>query len=462
MFKKNEIDLTTPSFYKKIIVFAIPLFLSAALQLFYNAADLIVCGLFGSPHSTAAISSTYSTSGLLVQFAIGLSMGVNAVMSRHYGAGDKVKGQKTVYSSMIASIVFGLIILGLGLTFSRQMLELLNTPEEVIDLSQTYVFTFFFSVPFSLLFNFGAALFRAVGDSRRPFFFLLISGIVNIGLNCIFVILFKMDVFGVALATVISQALSSILMIGALLRYNGFFNFKIKEMRFYNSEFFDIMKIGLPSGLQNSIFSISNLILQSSVNSLGVDVVGGNGAAGSIEGFILESLGCFGQSCMVFVSANYGAKKNENINKVIYICLFYQVMANLFMGSIALGLGKQLIWLYVKNPDAIEAGYQKMWAMVPFYWIWGIMQTYAFAMRGIKHSLTPMLVTVLSIVGVRIIWIYLVFPIEQMHNIFSIGLSYPISWAVTAILNTIFYYYYKGHLVFEGEEIKENEIEESS
>ena len=454
MFKKYEMDLTNGNFYKKILIYTIPLFLTAALQLFYNAADLIICGLFGSGNATGAISSTNSISGFLVQFSVGISLGANAVMARCYGANNKEKGQRVVYSSMLISIYLGLALGTIGFIFADDVLELLNTREELIELSTLYLRIFFLSVPFSLIYNFGASLFRAIGDSNRPFIFLTISGIANIALNSLFVIVFKMDVAGVAIATVISQALSAILIVISLLKYNGFFHFKLKEMKLSKAEAIEIYQVGLPAGIQNSIFSISNMLIQSSINSLGTAVVSGSGAASSIEGFVLSAMNSFGQACMVFVSANYGAKKKENMKKIIMISFLYIFLSNILLGSIVLGFSRELIFLYVRKQEdtlreaSIQAGIGKLLTMVPFYFFCGYMHLFGFAMRGIGHSTPPMIITLAGVCGIRIIWVYTIFQMEMFHTIEGLVLSYPVSWAITASINLVFLIHYMRKLHF--------------
>ena len=451
-----EMDMTSGNFFKKILLFTIPLFLTAALQLFYNAADLIICGLFGSGNATGAISSTNSISGFLVQFSVGISLGANAVMAKCYGANEKEKAQRVVYSSMVISVVLGLIIAVIGFIFSDDVLNLLNTREELIDLSTVYLRIFFLSVPFSLIFNFGSSIFRAVGDSTRPFIFLTISGIINIILNAIFVIFFKLDVAGVAIATVISQAISALLIVISLLKYDGFFNFKIKEIKLHKEEAIEIFMVGLPAGIQNSIFSISNMLIQSSINSLGTAVVSGSGAASSIEGFVLVAMNSFGQACMVFVSANYGAKNKANMKKAIYISALYIILSNIVLGGILTIFDKELIYLYVRMQEdtlreaSIEAGVSKLRLMCFTYFFCGFMHLFAFAMRGIGKSTPPTIITLVGVCGFRIMWIYLFFPMPELNNIVGLVASYPLSWALTSLVNLIFLIVYMKRINFDN------------
>ena len=443
--KNNEVVMTEGNFYKKILFYAIPLFLTGALQLFYNAADLIVCGIFGSPNATAAISSTNSLSGFLVQFSIGLSLGANAVMAKAYGANDKVKGQKIVYTSMVVSIVFGIILSMIGIAFCDEILVLMKADPEVIVDSTLYLKLFFVSLPFSMIYNFGASIFRAIGDSKRPFIFLAISGGANIVLNVLFVVVFKLDVAGVAIATIISQLLAATLIVIALFRYHGFFHFNIKELRISKEEFLEVMVVGLPAGIQNSIFSISNMVLQSSVNSLGLAVISGYGASSSIEGFGLTAMNSFGQAAMVFIAANMGAKRIDNVKKIIWICIMYIVLSNVLIGGLLLPFSKPLLSLYVSRQaeplrsESIHQGQIKLFTIVLTQFLCGIMHLFAFSMRGLGKSTTPMLSTLISICGFRLFWIYVMFNnTPELQSIFGIAVSYPISWVFTASINLIF------------------------
>ena len=461
--KNNEVVMTEGNFYKKILFYAIPLFLTGALQLLYNAADLIVCGIFGSPNATAAISSTNSISGFLVQFSVGLALGSNAVMAKAYGANDKEKGQRIVYTSMIVSIMFGITLALFGIIFCDDILIVMKADPEVIADSTLYLKLFFISLPFALYFNFGAAIFRAVGDSRRPFIYLAICGVINILLNALFVIVFKLDVAGVAIATIISQAVSAVLITIALFRYHGFFHYSVKEIRLYKQEFLEVMVVGLPAGIQNSIFSISNMVLQSSVNSLGLAVISGYGASSSIEGFGLTAMNSFGQAAMVFIAANVGAKKTENIKKLIWISFLFIVLSNIFLGVLLLPLSKPLLYLYVSRQEeplrseSIYQGQIKLFTIVLTQFICGTMHLLAFSMRGLGKSTTPMLSTLISICGFRLFWIFVIFrKVPKLQNIFGIAISYSLSWILTVFVNLIFLIvFYKKTIIKYNSECKE-------
>lgn len=435
--RKNEINMIEGNLFKKILIFSIPLILSGILQLLYNAADLIVCNQFGSGHSTAAISSTYPIINLIVNFFMGLSVGANVLMSRYFGANDEEGGKRVTYTSMVFSLFFGIIVAIFGYFMSKSFLIWTGTPDDVIDLSSTYMKIYFIGVPFTMIYNFGASLLRSIGDTRRPFIFLAISGLINVLLNLLFVIVFNLDVAGVALATIISQLISAILVVICMCRNKGFLTFKFKEIRFYKKEALEIIRIGLPAGVQSSIFSISNILIQSSINSLGTYVMDGSGAANSIEGFIYISMNSISQATVAFVSANYGAKNIKNIKKVILYSAILVVMMNAITGGVTIPLQNVLFKLYVKDPASIAAAKERFMVIATTYFLCGLMDCFASAMRGLNYSFSPTIITLLGVCGIRIIWLFTFFKMETFHNIAGIVLSYPISWCITAVVNLV-------------------------
>lgn len=430
---KNEMDMTSGNLAKKILLFSLPIIFSSLLQLLYNAADLIVCGEFGSEHSVGAISATNSLINLIIQLFLGLSVGANVLMARCYGSKQQQKGQRVVYTAMILSVVVGVFLGAFGAVFARYFLVWMGTPDELISLSTTYLTIYFCGVPFSLVYNFGASLLRAVGDTKRPFYFLAISGIFNVLFNLLFVIVFKMDVAGVALGTILSQAISAGCVVVCLLKNKGFFHFSLKELKFYKKEALEIARIGLPAGLQGAIFSLSNVLIQSSVNSLGTNTVDGNGAACSIEGFVYVTMNSVAQACIAFVSANFGARKWENIKKCLRYCVGYVCLFGITVGVIVTLLGKVLLSIYLpKNPEAIEIGYTRLVIICLTYFTCGLMDTFAYSLRGIGYSLLPTIVSLCGACGSRILWIYTVFLLEPFHSLQGLAISYPISWVLTA------------------------------
>lgn len=431
MFESKGMKLTEGNLFKKIVKYSIPMVLSGVLQLFYNAADLIVCGQFGSEHSTAAISCTGALINLIINLFLGLCVGSNVLMARCYGANDKEKGQRVVYTSMIFSVIFGVVLAIFGFFTSRTFLDWMGAGE-VLDLSTAYLQIYFLGLPFSMIYNFGSAILRATGDTKRPFLFLTGAGVVNVLLNLLFVIVFHLDVKGVALATIASQAISALLIVVSLLKNKGFFVFRWREIRLYKAEAIEIARIGLPAGLQGSIFSLSNVLIQSSVNSLGTAVMDGSGAATSLEGFVYTAMNAVAQSDVAFVSANYGAKKKENIPRVMGYSAILIVMMNFLVGGIILLFHRPLISLYVSNEESIQVATTRLFVVVGTYFICGIMDLFAYSLRGIGYSMLPMIVALIGACGLRILWLYTMFPLETFHNIFGIVVSYPISWAITA------------------------------
>lgn len=441
---KSEINMTSGNLFTKLLLFSIPLALSSMLQLLYTAADLIVCGSFGSEHSVAAISGTNSLVNLIVTLFMGLSVGANVLVARYYGQKNQEKAQRVLYTSILFSIMFGVAIGIFGFFLSRYFLIWMGTPDDVIYLSTEYLKIYFLGLPFLMLYNFGSACLRGIGDTRRPFVVLIIAGIFNVSLNLLFVIVFEMDVMGVALATIISQGISAILVFIILYFNKGFIRFRFQELRFYKLEAIEIVKVGLPAGLQGVVFSLSNVLIQSSVNSLGTYVMDGNGASGSLEGFIYVSMNSVAQGALAFISANFGAQKKENIRKIIFYAFIIVMIMNLLVGGIILLLRDQLISLYIKDPDSIEQAKIRLLIIASTYFLCGFMDTLAYSLRGIGYSTTPMIVSLIGACGLRIIWIFTLFRVEAMHNLGWLAASYPISWFITAIAHaTIFIILYK-------------------
>ena len=436
--RKNEIDMTSGNLFKKILIFAVPLIFSGILQLLYNAADLIVCGIFGSNNATAAISSTNSLINLIVTLFMGLSVGANVLMARAFGANSKEKGQRIVYTAMIFSVIVGIVIGIFGFSLSHYFLELMGSPDDTIELSTTYLRIYFIGLPFSMIYNFGASILRATGDTKRPFIYLSLAGLFNVLFNLLFVIVFHLDVAGVALATIIAQAISAVLVLRCMFKSTGFFEFKLKDLKMFKKEALEIAKVGLPAGLQGVIFSLSNVLIQSSINGLGTDVMGGNGAAGSLEGFIYVAMNAVAQACVAFVSANYGAKNKDNIKKSIIYSATIVVIMNFVVGALVLLLQDQLLSLYVHTDAALNAGKERLQIITVTYFLCGLMDTFAYALRGMGKSILPTIVSLVGACGLRILWIMFVFPIDIFHNIQGLAISYPLSWAITASVHLIF------------------------
>lgn len=437
--RKNEMNMTEGNFFKKIFIFALPLMFSGVLQLFYNAADLIVCGKFGTPHAVGAISATNSLINLIVQLFLGMSVGTNVMMARCFGSYNKEKGERVAHTSMLFGMIFGVVVGIFGAVFSRYFLVWMSTPSELIELSTEYLEIYFLGLPFSMIYNFGAALLRATGDSKRPFYFLMFSGLINVLMNLLFVIVFHLDVVGVALATIISQGISATLVVICLSRNKGFLTFSLRKLRIHKEEALEIIKIGLPAGLQGTIFSLSNVLIQSSINDLGAYVVDGNGAAVSLEGFVYTCMNSVAQANVAFISANYGAKKVENVKKCITSSLVLVLLVNLIIGGIIMIFHKGLIEIYVQNEESIKAATERLTIFVVVYFLCGFMDVMAQSIRGIGYSTTPAIISLIGSCLLRIVYIYTIFTIPQYHNLVSLSISYPISWLITLLAHTTFF-----------------------
>lgn len=438
----HEISLTDGNLLLKLLRISVPLILSTLLQLLYNAADLIVCGQFGSSHSVAAISATGSLINLYIQLLVGLSVGANVLMARCYGAGDRERGQKVVYTAMVFALGAGLVIGVIGATTSHIFLAMMKTPDEVIDLSTSYLVIYFIGLPFSMIYNFGSSIMRATGDTKRPFYFLAAAGIVNVLLNLFFVIVCDMDVAGVALATIISQGISAVCVVIAMLRNHGFFRFRFREIRFHGSVAKEIAIIGVPAGIQGMLFSISNVMLQSSINSFGTSVMDGNGAAASLEGFVYATMNSVAQTAGSFVSANYGAKKWKNIRNTAFYAAALVMLFWGISGGIVYFCRQPLLSLYLGADDtaAFAAAGERMLAVCCTYFLCGLMDTFAYSLRGIGRSLLSMSVCLAGVCGLRLAWIYLIFPRPAFHSIYSLMLSYPISWVITGAVEAVLFF----------------------
>ena len=456
--QKNEVDLTTGNLFKKILFVSLPLMLSGVLQLLYNAADLIICGKFGSEHSVAAISATSSLINLIVQLFLGLSVGGAVVMARCYGSQDQQKGSRVVHTAMFLSLIFGVVIGLFGIFFSHSFLKMMGTPNDVIHLSKIYLIIYFIGLPFSMIYNFGSCLLRATGDTKRPFYYLAFAGIANVILNLIFVLIFHLDVAGVAIATITAQGISAILVLRCLIKNTGFCKFSFSKLKIHKIEALEIMRFGIPAGLQGTIFALSNVIIQSSVNSLGTIVMDGNGASASLEGFVYTCMNAIAQTSVSFIGANYGAKNVKNIKLSVIYSTILVILFGLSLGSLVTIFGQNLLKLYIDNPAAIEIGYERLKIICLTYFTCGLMDVFSFALRGIGYSILPTIVSMCGACGLRILWVFTIFNNQMFHNLKWLSLSYPISWIITTFILIILYLSLKNK-VFK--QIEENQINAS-
>lgn len=433
--RSYQVDMCNGPIFKKLIIFAIPLILSGCLQLLFNAADIIVVGRFTGSEALAAVGSTSALINLLVNLFIGISVGANVVLGKYIGARDDENASKTVHTAIFISIVGGIFMIFIGFFFSKPLLELMATPEDVIDLSSLYMRIYFVGMSFFMLYNFGAAILRSIGDTKRPLYFLLISGIINVVFNLFFVIVFHMGVAGVALATMISEGISAILILLCLKHMDGPLHFELKDMRFHKELAFKMLEVGLPAGLQGIIFSISNVLIQSSVNSFGSVVMAGNTAASNIEGFVYTSMNAVYQTSLSFTSQNFGAKKFDRIDKILLECLGIVTVVGLVLGQGAYFFGQQLLSIYTNNKHVIAFGIERLSVISATYCLCGMMDTLVGSLRGVGYSILPMLMSLTGVCVFRVVWIFTVF--KALHTQFSLYVSYPISWVITIFAHTI-------------------------
>ena len=428
-------DLTSGPMLKKIILFSLPLAASSILQLLFNAADVVVVGRFAGSTALAAVGSNGALINLLVNLFVGLSLGANVVAARCFGAKDEQGVQNTVQTSVTLGLVSGVLLAFLGFFAARGLLELMSCPEDVIDLSTIYLKIYFIGMPMTMLYNFNSALLRAVGDTRRPLYCLAVSGVINVLLNLVFVILFQMSVAGVALATIISQTVSAILVTVLLMKEQGPLHLDLRHLGFHKGALVQILKIGLPAGLQSTVFSLSNVVIQSAVNSFGSTVVAGNSAASNIEGFIYTGMNAFAQAAVTFTSQNVGARRYDNLDRVMRNCLLCAVVVGVVLGGGAYLAGEGLLHFYSSDEAVIAAGLARMKVICTSYFFCGVMDTLASCLRGRGYSVLPMIVSLVGSCLLRLVWIATIFQLFRSTT--TLYISYPISWVLTASVHLI-------------------------
>lgn len=437
--KKYEMDMCSGSILKKMLIFTLPLMLSSILQLLFNAADIVVVGRFAGDNSLAAVGSTTALINLLTNLFVGLSIGANVTAARNYGGKREDALSRTVHTAVTISIISGVILTVIGVVGTKEMLRLMSTPDEIIDLAADYLRIYFAGITATTIYNFGSALLRAIGDTKRPLYYLLAAGAVNVVLNLLFVIVFKMDVSGVALATIISESLSAFLVIRCLMRETGAIKLELKKLRVHKAELISIIRIGLPAGFQGIVFALSNVVIQSSVNLFGNIVVAGNSAAANIEGFVYMAMNSFYQATLSFMSQNFGAGEYKRLNKILACGELCVIMVGLVLGNAAVIFGNQLLRIYTDSPEVIAAGMVRLHYISKVYFLCGIMDVLVGALRGIGYSVLPMVVSLLGACGLRLLWIATVFQIPQFHKVEVVYLSYAITWIITAGVHFLCY-----------------------
>jgi len=446
MFKRRAVDMLEGSITKNLMAFALPVMLSGILQLLYNAADVVVVGKFAGHTSLAAVGSTSALVTLITNLAIGLSVGVNILLARHIGAKDTKRADRALHTSATVAIVVGIITALIGFLISRQALIWMDSPADVIDKSTLYLKIYFFGSPALVIYNFGSAALRSAGDTTRPLYFLTASGIVNVSLNLVFVIIFQMDVAGVALATVISQYMSAILVVWALKKGQGCLFFSFSSICFDKSEFSEIVRLGIPAAIQGATFSISNVIIQAGVNSFDDSlIVAGNAAASSIEGFIYTIMNSFYHASMTFTSQNIGARQPERIPKIIIRSCLLSFSFWAVVTAFVLIFPEKLLSIYTDEPVAISYGVQRFYLVAMTYILCGIMEISTGILRGAGYSIVSMLISIFGVCGIRMVWVFTVF--KAFHEYTVLYLCYPVSWVPVIIANfAVFSIIYKKKL----------------
>lgn len=439
MNSKKVVNMLEGPLLGPIFLFAMPLFITSVLQLAFNAVDIIVVGKFTGHHALAAVGATGPVINLLVTMFMGISIGASVIMGQNVGARDFKNAQDTLHTAIGISILGGILVLFAGIFTAMPLLKLMQTPPEVIELAGEYLKIYYIGMPGFMVYNFGAALLRAIGDSRRPMYFLTISGIFNVICNLIFVVVFKMGVAGVAIATTISQYIAAALIVASLLKADGYMKLSFDKIRISKDKALGMMKIGLPAGFQGALFSISNILIQSGINSFGSVVMAGNTAAGNLEGFVYMGMNAVYQTSLSFTSQNMGAKQYDRVKKIFWTCVRVVIVVGLVLGVGAWLLGDKLLRLYTDEPEVIKYGVERLGVVSATYFLCGIMDTMVGGLRGMGYSITPMIISLTAVCILRMIWIATIF--QSIHTPVILYLSYPVSWTVAAIGNYVNYLY---------------------
>ncbi len=436
---KYEIDMCNGTIMDKLISFALPLMLSGVLQLMFNAVDIIVVGRFTGSQALAAVGSTSALINIFTNLFIGISLGSNVLAARFYAAGKSKEMSETVHTSITIALISGIIMAFVGTIFAKGALELMDTPDDVIDQSVLYMRIYFMGMPFFMLYNYGAAILRAVGDTKRPLLFLIISGITNAVLNLILVIVFGLGVAGVAIATVIAQLISCVLVLACLCRSQSSYRLYFNKLGIRRDYMVQIFKVGVPAGIQSVVINFSNALLQSSVNSFGSTAMAGYTAANNLLGFLYVSINSVTQACMSFTSQNLGVGKFKRMDRVLIDCIILSVAVSIVMGSSFYIFGRQLIGIYTSDAEVVKCGMEILAYTTLTYFLCGIMDLIPGALRGMGYSAVPMVLSVIGTVGTRVFWIFGIFPYYRSLGILFV--SYPASWGLTIVLQAACFYF---------------------
>ena len=432
---KKKIDMLSGPLAWPLITYAVPIMLTSVLQLLFNAADLVVVGAYCGSFSVAAVGATGAITNLIVNLFIGLSVGTGVAVAHGIGSREWDQVRNTVHTAVPMALVSGLFLTVLGVGLSRRILRAMGTPEEVLGLAATYMEIYFLGITAHMLYNFCASMVRAAGDTKSPLVILTAAGVVNVGLNILFVRYLGRNVDGVALATVLSETGAAIAIVILMVRRTDSCRLELRKLRFHKEPLKKMLRIGIPAGIQSCMFSLSNVLLQSAVNSFGAVAVSGNAAVANLEGFMYVIENSFHQTAVNFVGQNCGALQFRRVKKVTGLCMVYAAVAGILFGGLMCLFGPQLLSLYITDsPEAIAIGISRMFVDVAPYFLFGLQDVVTGALRGIGASFVSMILTVLGICGIRVLWIYTVFQIPRFHSQTVLYVSYPLSWIVTLII----------------------------
>ena len=437
---------------------------SSVLQLLFNAADIVVVGRWAGDNSLAAVGSNTALIGLLTNLFVGLAVGANTLAAKSFGARDREELHRVVHTSILLSILSGVLLAVVGFFGARTILTWMQTPDNVLGLAALYLRIYFLGMPATMVYNFGAALLRAEGDTQRPLYFLSLAGVVNIVLNLFFVIVCHLDVAGVAIATVISQCISAALVLRCMTKDTGPLHLDLRKLRIHSRTMGKILQVGLPAGFQGILFSLSNVVIQSSVNTFGEVIMAGNSAAANIEQFVYVSMNAMYQATISFVSQNYGAGNYHRIRKIVIRAQICVLVVGLVLGNLATLFGRDLLAIYTTSPAVIDAGLIRMRIVCTTYAVCGMMDVMVGGLRGIGYSVMPMLVSLVGACGLRLLWIATIFQLPQFHTIQMLYWSYPVSWTITVAVHVLCFLWalkrVKRHLLAEGGPVSGAEVPE--
>lgn len=432
---KYEIDMCNGTIMDKLISFALPLMISGMLQLMFNAVDIIVVGRFTGSQALAAVGSTTALICTFTNLFIGVSLGANVLAARFYASGKIKEMSETVHTAILLALISGIAMSVIGILCARESLVLIATPDDIIGQAALYLRIYFSGMPFFMLYNYGAAILRAVGDTKRPLMYLIAAGTANAVLDLILVIIFKMGVAGVAIGTITSQFISCVLVIRCLCKTDAIYKLYISKLRIKKYYLIQILKVGLPAGIQSTVINFSNVLLQSSVNSFGEIAMAGYTAANNILGFLYVSVNSVTQACMSFTSQNYGVRKFKRMDKVLANCAILSIIVSVVIGGGSYLLGHQILGIYTKQEDVIQCGMEILSISTIPYFLCGLMDMIPGSMRGVGYSAVPMILSIIGTVGTRLVWIYGVFP--EHRSLYVLFMSYPVSWGLTIVMQAI-------------------------